>query len=197
MQLGKSIIGAIIGAALGIALLVVVFLAFHIDRVWLAIPVALLTGLGVRLLVSTSGHASYLRGAITGVFALGAYLLGWWVVAQVAQAQAKNNSELGLERRAAVAQSADADDDAADAAADPAPAPPPVAAERPAPRATANQKPAMPRGFSTMDFIWLCVAGLIAYELGRGTGAAPAPTATTEDQVVPSGAAPAGAHPDA
>jgi hypothetical protein len=193
MQLGKTIVGAIIGAAVGIALLVVVFLMFHIDRVWLAIPVALLTGLGVRLLVSTSGHASYLRGAITGVFALVAYLFGWWVVAQVAQAQAKN--QVPGDRPKAVAQRANTDeaDDAADAAADPAPAPPPVAA-RPAGSA-AGQKPAMPRGFSTMDFIWLCVAGLIAYELGRGTGGAPAPAAT-ETEPDPTGA-PAGAHPDA
>jgi hypothetical protein len=194
MQLGKTIVGAVIGAALGIALLVVVFLMFHIDRVWLAIPVALLTGLGVRLLVSTSGHASYLRGAITGVLALMAYLLGWWVVAQVAQAQAKNQVP-GGDRPRAVAQQANNDeaDGAADGAADTAPVPPPVAA-RPAASGAAGQKPAMPRGFSTMDFIWLCVAGLIAYELGRGTGAAPAAAPTTEPE--PTGA-PAGAHPDA
>jgi hypothetical protein len=194
MQLGKTLVGAIIGAALGIALLVVVFLMFHIDRVWLAIPVALLTGLGVRLLVSTSGHASYLRGAITGVLALMAYLLGWWVVAQVAQAQAKNQVA-GADRPRAVAQPANADDadDAADATTEAAPAPAPVAA-RPAAGGAANQRPAMPRGFSTMDFIWLCVAGLIAYELGRGTGASPAPAVTSEPEPV---GAPAGAHPDA
>ena len=33
---------------------------------WLAIPVAMLTGLGVRMMVNTSGHASYVRSALTG-----------------------------------------------------------------------------------------------------------------------------------
>jgi hypothetical protein len=192
MQLGKTLIGAIIGAALGIALLVVVFLMFHIDRVWLAIPVALLTGLGVRMLVSTSGHASYLRGAITAVLALLAYLGGWSVVAQVAQMQAKKPSS-DLARPSVAAEADDAEGEGADAAAAAVPTPPPIT-ERPLASAAGNQRPAMPRGFSTFDYIWLCVAGLIAYELGRGTGAAPTPAPTTEPE--PTGA-PAGAHPDA
>jgi hypothetical protein len=46
-----------------------------------------------------------------------------------------------------------------------------------------------------MDFIWLCIAGLIAYELGRGTGgAAPAPAPESEPETT---GAPSGAHPDA
>jgi hypothetical protein len=199
MQLGKTIVGALIGAALGIGLLVVVFLVFHLDRVWLAVPVALLTGLGVRLLVSTSGHPSYARGALTGLFALVAYLFGWWVVAQVATAQSKNQPGVRAERAApAVAQADDAaegDDAEADDADEAAPAAP-FAASRPAAASGGTSRPAMPRDFKTFDFIWLCVAALIAYELGRGTGGA-APVPTTEDEPMPSGAATAGAHPDA
>jgi hypothetical protein len=199
MQLGKTIVGALIGAALGIGLLVVVFLIFHLDRVWLAVPVALLTGLGVRLLVSTSGHPSYARGALTGLFALMAYLFGWWVVAQVATAQSKDKPGARAERpAAAVAQAddaAEADDAEAGDAAEAAPAAP-VAASRPAAASGGTSRPSMPRGWSPFDFIWLCVAGLIAYELGRGTGAA-APATTVEDESMPSGAATAGSHPDA
>src|ERR1043166_9337125 len=65
MQFGKTLVGAIIGGALGIGLLILVYLQFGIDKMWMAIPVAVLTGLGVRMVVATSGHASYLRGAIT------------------------------------------------------------------------------------------------------------------------------------
>lgn len=189
MQLGKAIVGAIIGAAVGIAVLVAVYLALGWDKVWLALPVAILTGLGVRMMVSTSGHASYLRGAITGVLALGAYLLGWWVVAQVAQARASAASE----PRAQVAQPAETSDEADETTGE-VKSPEAKAQEPVRPRAAAagGQKAQMPKAFSTMDFVWLCVSALVAYELGRGTAAKPVVVAeetTTE--------APTGAHPDA
>jgi hypothetical protein len=85
MQLGRTIIGAVIGAAIGIAVMAAIYMAFKLDSAWLALPVAVLTGLGVRMMVATSGHASYLRGAITGLLALGAYLLGWSAMATFAQ----------------------------------------------------------------------------------------------------------------
>src|SRR6476661_7126824 len=88
MQLGKTIVGAIIGAVLGIGLLIVVYLFFGVDKMWMAIPVAILTGLGVRMGVATSGHASYLRGAITVVLAMGAYLGGLAVTRAVANHRA-------------------------------------------------------------------------------------------------------------
>jgi hypothetical protein len=192
MQLGKALVGALIGAALGIGLLVVAFVVFHLDRVWLAIPVALLTGLGVRLLVSTSGHPSYLRGAITGAIALVAYLGGWYIAGPMATAKGKAEASAGMR----VAAAADAEEgkpgEPADAAA-PVETPPPIAA-RPA-ASGAGQKAPIRRDFSTMDFIWLCIAGLIAYELGRGTGgAAPAPAPESEPETT---GAPSGAHPDA
>src|SRR5215213_2372669 len=89
MQFGKTLVGAIIGAALGIGLLIAVYLAFGIDKMWMAIPVALLTGLGVRMVAATSGHASYLRGAITVLLAMGAYLGGLAVTRAVANHRAE------------------------------------------------------------------------------------------------------------
>src|SRR5437764_7857561 len=76
MQFGKTLVGAIIGAALGIGLLLLVYLQFGIDRMWMSIPVAVLTGLGVRTLAAKNGHPSYLRGAITVALAMGAYFGG-------------------------------------------------------------------------------------------------------------------------
>ena len=72
MQFGKTLVGAIIGAVLGIGLLIAVYLLAGIDKMWMAIPVAILTGIGVRMVAATSGHASYLRGAITVVLAMAA-----------------------------------------------------------------------------------------------------------------------------
>ncbi len=62
MQFGKTLVGAIIGAAIGVGLLLAAGLLFGWDGFWLAIPFAIVTGLGVRLFAATKGHASYARG---------------------------------------------------------------------------------------------------------------------------------------
>jgi hypothetical protein len=173
MQLGKALIGAIIGAALGIGLLIAVYMLFKIDHVALAIGVALLTGLGVRTLVSTSGHASYARGALTGILALAAYVGGWFLVAEVAKARARsapNSAPI-----AAARQSADNDADPAAAGEGDAQ---PVAEVRPVERVPsgAAAPKAGPPGQNPLDYVWLAIAALVAYELGRGTGATPIET---------------------
>ncbi len=48
MQLGKAVLGAVVGGAIGIGLLLVLYLTAGLDQVWLAIPFAIITGLGVR-----------------------------------------------------------------------------------------------------------------------------------------------------
>jgi hypothetical protein len=191
MQLGKSIVGAIIGAALGIGLLVALYLTLQLDKVWLAIPVAILTGLGVRMLVTTWGHPSYLRGAMTGVVALMAYLLAWYLVAGLAQ-RASANTDIASERPAAVEKAPE--EEVAEEPGAEAPPPPKPVVQAPRATGTTAQRSSAPRGFSTMDFLWLCIAALVAYELGRGTAATPV-VVVGEATTAPEAAQ--GAHPDA
>jgi hypothetical protein len=190
MQLGKTLVGAIIGAALGIGLLIAVFLFAGIDKMWMAIPVALLTGLGVRMVASTSGHASYLRGAITVLLALGAYLGGLAITKAVANHRAEVASKVGP--RHVAAEEPGAPGDAKDG--EPAVEAPPIAPPTPAPNPElGTHRPAMPRqSFSTWDFISLAVAALVAYELGRGTG-----VPKENLGAGPSEPTPGGMHPDA
>jgi hypothetical protein len=189
MQLGKALLGAIIGAAIGIGLLLAVYLVFQKDNVWLAIPFALITGLGARMLSST-GRASYVRGALTMVIALAAYIGGWVLVSKVAVAKAN----APMPKPPVSAEEAPADGEPTDEAdAEPpveAPAAeqPKAAAPRvdiPRPRADAT------RAFSTWDFIWLCVAALCAYIVGSGSDSGAAPARQPEESL------PAGTHPDA
>jgi len=183
MQLGKALIGAIVGAALGVGLLIAVYLLFQIDHVALAIGVALLTGLGVRTLVSTSGHASYTRGALTGILAMAAYVGGWFLVAEVAKARAA-----AAPQRAPVAI-ANVDEGKADkTAAEAGEAPPelPKQLDR-APSGAAMPKAVTP-GQNPLDYVWLAIAALVAYELGRGTGTKPVEAMEAPAQ---------GTHPDA
>jgi hypothetical protein len=189
MQLGKSFIGALIGAAIGIGLLLVVFRVFHWDKVWLAIPFALITGLGVRTLVGTSGHASYARGALTMLVALAAYIGGWMLVAKMATAQANTAGKPAIAANADAENAIDDKSATADSAAPKAPDSPPMAGTM---GDGSRNRMVAPTQQSTWDLIWLAIAALVAYEMGRGTTAAPIATTTEPAQPLP-----AGTHPDA
>ncbi len=191
MQLGKTLVGAVIGAALGIGLLFAANLLLGLDQVWLAIPVALLTGIGVRLVVATTGHASYLRGAITVLLALGAYLGGWYLVAAVANHRAANAPQADNKALAAAEKPAGEPGSAKEHDPEASPDAPQNNPLQPSRQRVGRL--ALPHQFSVWDYVSLAVAALLAYELGRGTGGVPRDTT----QPVPSGAAPAGTHPDA
>jgi hypothetical protein len=191
MQFGKTLVGGIIGAVLGIALLIVVYLVAGIDKMWMAIPVAVLTGLGVRMVAVTKGNASYLRGAITVLLAMGAYLGGLAVTRAVANNRAEKVAKANPPRAIAEAPSEPGGDgDAKTEPAAEAPAPTPLATTS---ASASSHRPAMPGQFSTWDFISLAVAALFAYELGRGSESAGREHAIAES----GGQAPTGMHPDA
>ena len=109
MQLGKSLVGALVGGAVGIAALIGIHMLTGWDKAWLAILVAIITGVGVRWAANTTGHASYARGALTALIAILAFL-AWYPI----QAQLTVRGALAkpiLPNRAAVeANTADADE---------------------------------------------------------------------------------------
>src|SRR6478672_11956700 len=168
MQFGKTLIGAIIGAALGVGLLVLVYLQFGKDNMWLSIPVAILTGLGVRMMITRTSQASYARGALTVLIALGAYLGGLQITTAFANRKA---ADLAKAAPRAVVEAEKAADDADKKGAEDAAAPPTPAAEPKAgppttgaPVMTETRRPQLPKTFSTWDFLALAVAALVAYE---------------------------------
>src|SRR5689334_8451521 len=150
MQFGKTLVGGIIGAVLGVVLLIAVYLAAGIDKMWMAIPVAVLTGLGVRMVAATSGHGSYLRGAITVLLAMGAYLGGLAILRTVANHRAETVAKANPPR----AEAASEPGEPGEAKTEPAAEAPPV---NPTPLATpanlSTRRPALPGQFSTWDFI--------------------------------------------
>lgn len=188
MQLGKSLVGGIIGAALGIGLLVAIYLLFALDHVGLAVPVAILTGLGVRTMVSTSGHASYARGAITGLLALAAYVGGWYLVADLATRRARAAPKPPTPVTAVDSADAGEPSDAPVVEAPPVQERAPVRAN---PSGAATRKAVAP-GQNPMDYIWLGIAALVAYELGRGTAAKRVEVVEGEETVTT-----VNVHPDA
>jgi hypothetical protein len=199
MQLGRAIVGAIIGAAIGIALMVVLYLSpLKLETVFLALLVAVLTGFGVRMMVATRGHASYLRGAVTAALALGAYLLGWYIVAGYAKQTAAKAAEASrIGQMVDAGDQADDEADEADAGEAENPAESPKSATtpvRPQPLAGSGNKTNVQTDATPLEIIVLCVSALVAYELGRGT-APKAAMATGESAPPPE--VPEGVHPDA
>jgi hypothetical protein len=212
MQLGKSLVGALLGAVVGVILLIAVHMQWGLDRNWLAIPVAILTGLGVRALATTYGHESYLRGAITALIALGAFMFGMDRAAKIAVSRAVNANAATLPEVTAPPLEGVGATDTEKPTTDPAtPADPNAAAEDAAKSADAAEQndaaadatptakesaqqvakpPASPaqnvdnvdnkilrpnpaQQPSTLDYVWLAVAGLVAYQLGRGSAIDP------------------------
>jgi hypothetical protein len=142
----------------------------QLDQTWLAIVVAILVGLGVRAMVSTSGHASYVRGALTGILALAAYFGGMQLYSQLAQ-RGVLAKELAppvvADEEAEVVTETDSGESEAET----------VEAEEavePAAAAPVGRDAVVPRGIpvqqgSPLDYVWLIIGTLIAYELGRGS----------------------------
>jgi hypothetical protein len=209
MQFGKSIVGAIIGAVLGVGLLILINALTTWDYYWLAIPVALLTGLGVRWVADTHGHPSYVRGVLTGVIGILAFMLGQYAIAKVAtlRGNAKPIVAQMDDVRAADAAEADTADEAVDEnenAADAADADAVADTDQPAqqeapaePGAGDVEQPALlpdaarplrVQQWTTVDLVSLCVAALVGYLLGRGSDSA---AARTHDDDVPSAPNPA------
>jgi hypothetical protein len=187
MQLGKTLLGALIGGLLGIGLCIAVYYAMGgWDKAWLAIPVALLTGFGVRWMANTQGHPSYARGALTAVIAVAAFLLFYPTVALLTTRGAAARPITAQAEPAQPAEDA-ANDAAEDATADaPAETMAPIVAvrtEEGSKLGAGTLKNQRPQAWSALDFIALCVAAFIAYELGRGTGmTAPSDAAATRDE---------------
>lgn len=181
MQLGKSLVGALVGGAVGIVALIAIHMLTGWDKAWLAILVAIITGAGVRWIADTRGHASYARGALTALIAILAFLAWYPIQAKITIGTASVAKPIVADRtKAEATEPRDTTDEAAtEDAEEPAePASTPAADEAAQPnagegglaRAVPPRLPA--QQFSTWDFLWLCIAGLIAYELGRGTAPA-------------------------
>ena len=167
MQLGKALIGAVVGSAIGIVLILAIYYAIALDHTALAILVAVCAGLGVRALVTTTAHVSYLRGVLTCVVAILAFAASKFLIADLAARGAFAKPMKPVAARPADDASEDEKGAGESGPAQPVEVPQPVAVQ---PGGAAGMRHA-PGAFSTWDFVLLSVAALVAYELGRGTGA--------------------------
>jgi hypothetical protein len=194
MQLGKSLAGAVIGGLIGAALCVAITkFSGGWDKMWLAIPVALLTGLGVRWMANTTGHPSYARGALTAIIAVGAYFLSFWITTIIMTQGAAARSTAGLTAAQSADNGAAGDANAAGGTGESADDETPTAPTRSADTQEGGSTAIIPRNQrppdrSPWEYIALGIAALIAYQLGRGSDGARAAAAegtVVSDEPVP------------
>jgi hypothetical protein len=176
MQLGKTLLGAVIGSAIGVGLILAIYYAFALDHTGLAVLLAVFAGLGVRMLVDTKSHASYLRGALTCVVAILAFAGCKFLIADLAARGAFAKPMKPMIARPV--EEATEQDATASEPAQPAEARPPI------PTQLMGGEVGMTRpkqSFSPVDIILLSIAALVAYTMGRGSEVNPAATG----QVIP------------
>jgi hypothetical protein len=175
MGVGPTLLGGIVGAAVGVGLHTLLetgMLGKPIEASWFAIVIGLLTGLGVRQANRTHMERSYLRGALSGLIALGAIYGSTVVIAEVAK---RRDKAMVTKPAAAAGETDEASEDATDG--DEATT---AEAETPAADADRTMNPALAGGvvgnpragdLNPWQFVFMALGALVAYEFGRGAGA--------------------------
>ena len=171
MQLKNALIGAIVGGLIGIGVLVAAFMFFGTQHTALALVVAVLVGVGVRMMVATKGHTSYMRVRSRPWWrswpssAATSWLPRWRNRKSSPTPQRRGKPPcrcrwLKLLRRNR----------------------PPRRLNRPKRRSRRVRlwrrqrrgvRGSLKSAYTTWDVIWLSVAMLVAYEFGRGSGTSP------------------------
>lgn len=182
MSLGRSLVGALVGSAVGLAVQLGIELNAG-EAPWCALVTGVATGLGVRQFdPSVVSSASYVRGALAALFALGSTFAGVLIssnqkVAQHASALAAPGIVSPVAAIEAAADAApDATPDTESKEADEAPAPVGPPASAPVVQLPPNLGPPNPRvssRFSPLSFALIAVGVFLAYEFARGRQAAP------------------------
>jgi hypothetical protein len=168
----SAVVGGVIGAAVGVGLHAVLetsVLKSPGGAAWFAIAIGLLTGLGVRMASGAHLDRSYVRGAISGLIALGAIVASSFVVREVMKRRevAVKSDVAPVAAKDAAADDAEAED--ADAKADEEPAEPTVAKGAASPVGAGIGAPkAGATDMNPWHFVFMALGGLVAYELGRG-----------------------------
>lgn len=189
MGWGPTLVGGVAGAAVGVALHVALemgVLGTPIVAPWFVVITGLLTGLGVRLAnKSLAGRVSYARGAVAVVIALAGILLTFPAVkyALTMKGQSEAKQAAAATRNA---EKADDADDAVEAPADQDGGEEGAAVVADAPAGVAGEGDARmpdPQDFNYKMAIFMALGALLAYDIGRGTGAPKQSTHPAEEPI--------------
>jgi hypothetical protein len=168
MHILNWLFGGIVGGVVGAAVWVAIEYSSQSELAWMAWPVGLLVGWGVRKCAAADTRGGFLRGAIAALLALAAVMGAGWSKQKIMTRQAGQVIAPAIVVTTGGADVGDQKitDDASEAIET-------VTVDF---GKTSAGLPHSPIGSKTgntmqnMDMLWLCLAALTAYVVGKGSG---------------------------
>ena len=168
----RALLGGLIGAAASAAGWLAVEHFQQASYGWMVVLVGLVTGFCVHK-AGEGNSGGFARGALAIILTLAAIVGGRQVYAKIMQASSTAASAVTVDT--AKVEVPDADEEEADTGEAPAPVvTPELAEDAGALGKRGYSKTAMKKNLSEMDMVWMCVAALASYVIGKG-GDEPAP----------------------
>ena len=165
MHVLNWLFGGIVGGAVGAAAWVAIEYTTQSEFAWMAWPVGLLVGWGVHKFAAADTRGGFLRGALAALLALAAVLGAGWSKAEILTKQAAraSNAAVGV----TVSETDGSGEGEVAAAIDRVS----IDIEEPAAGFLNGPLESKPRNaFQDLNMLWLCLAALTAYVVGKGSG---------------------------
>ena len=168
----KWLFGGIVGGTIGAAAWVAMEYAMQSEFAWMAWPVGLMVGWGVHKFAVAGTRGGTLRGAVAAVLALAAILAAGSAKAKIMTKQAARAATPAVVGTTSETGVVGQDDAEAVETIDRTT----VELGESPPRLFTGSMESKPRNAfqNPMDMLWLCLAALTAYIVGKGTGASSA-----------------------
>ena len=172
MHFFNWLFGGIIGGAIGAAAWVGIEYATNSEYGWIAWPVGLLVGVGVRKGASADIRGGFFRGAVAALLALAAVMGAKYSLAKVMTMQAEKAAE-----PAKIAANVSTDARTVETTK-PSGATNDIQEVLRTDTAIMKSRIAKKSGsaFNELDMLWLCLSAFTAYIVGKGSGASSLPT---------------------
>jgi hypothetical protein len=168
MHILNCLFGGIVGGVIGAAIWVSVEYSLQSEFAWMAWPVGLLVGWSVRKCAATDMRGGFLRGALAALLALAAIMGAGWSKQKILTTQAgqviapavvvtTGESEIGEQKT--TNETTEAIE--------------PVTVDIGTPSTGlfhGSIDPKAGNAMQNMDMLWLCLAALTAYVVGKGAG---------------------------
>jgi|GEM_PF-1280464 len=162
------LLGGILAGVLGAAVWVAIEYTTQREFAWMAWPVGLLVGWGVHKSAATDARGGTLRGALAALLALAAVLGAGWSKAEIMTKKAAGAATSAVTLKI-IETEADGQKKAVETVETDAAPLDFGAPDTGLLHGTLESKPRS--AFEDMDMLWLCLAALTAYVVGKGTGA--------------------------
>ena len=167
MHVLNWLFGGIVGGAVGAAVWVSIEYSSQLEFAWMAWPVGLLVGWGVRKCAAADTRGGFLRGALAALLALAAILGAGWSKQKILTRQV---SQVIAPAIVVTTGEAEGDQKSMDETSE---AIEPVTVDFGKSRTGLLSSPIDPKtdnAMQSMDMLWLCLAALTAYVVGKGAG---------------------------